>query len=75
VDFVEGQKAVTITAVLNEGRLQAGFDSGYLGEIDVSRSCLRDWLSKSKSSTREPSTTTTRVSSAWAASINILFVI
>src|ERR1700748_749461 len=39
------------------------------------RSCLRDWLSKSSSSIREPSTTATRVSSACAASINILLVI
>src|SRR5258708_31888851 len=34
-------------------------------------SCFRLELSKSNSSTRVPSTTTTRVSSAWAASINI----
>src|SRR5258708_31394967 len=34
-------------------------------------SCFRLELSKSNSSTRDPSTTTTRVSSAWAASINI----
>jgi hypothetical protein len=37
------------------------------------RSCFLDWLSKSKSSTRVPSTTATRVSSGWTASINILF--
>jgi hypothetical protein len=34
-------------------------------------SCFLFWLSKSNSSTRFPSTTTTRVSSAWAASISI----
>src|ERR1700722_13176373 len=39
------------------------------------RSCLRAWLSKSNSSTRVPSRTTTRVSSAWAASISIFLVI
>src|SRR5689334_6359401 len=35
------------------------------------RSCFLDWLSKSNSSTRVPLTTTTRVSSACAASISI----
>src|SRR6185503_3641394 len=37
------------------------------------RSCLRELLSKSNSSTRWPSSTTTRVSSGWAASISIFF--
>src|ERR1700749_3329759 len=37
------------------------------------RSCLRWAVSKSNSSTRLPRTTTTRVSSGWVASINILF--
>src|SRR3984893_15156615 len=36
------------------------------------RSCLRWAVSKSNSSTRLPRTTTTRVSSGWVASINIL---
>lgn len=35
VDFVEGQEAVPVAAVLDEGGLQAGFDPGYLGEVDV----------------------------------------
>src|SRR5579883_2035384 len=39
------------------------------------RSWRRFWLSKSNSSTRVPSRTTTRVSSAWAASISIFLVI
>src|SRR5256886_10249585 len=37
------------------------------------RSCFRCAVSKSNSSTRLPRTTTTRVSSGWVASINILF--
>src|SRR5689334_23915409 len=36
-------------------------------------SCFLFELSKSNSSTRDPSTTTTRVSSAWAASMSIFF--
>src|SRR6478752_9619431 len=39
------------------------------------RSCLRLALSKSNSSTRLPRSTTTRVSSGWVASINILSAI
>ena len=35
VDFVEGQEAVAVSAVLDEGRLQAGLYAGDLGEIDV----------------------------------------
>ncbi|CAL1691916.1 hypothetical protein MMB232_02071 [Brevundimonas subvibrioides] len=35
VDFVEGEEAVTIAAVLDEGGLQAGLYAGDLGEIDV----------------------------------------
>jgi len=35
VNFVEGEETVTVAAVLNKGRLQAGLDPGYLGEIDV----------------------------------------
>ena len=40
MDFVEGQEPVTVSAVLDERRLQAGFDPGYLGEIDVSAKLL-----------------------------------
>ncbi len=36
VDFVEGQEAVTITAVFDESRLQRRFDAGHLGEVDIS---------------------------------------
>jgi hypothetical protein len=35
MDFVEGQEAVAIAAVIDERRLQRRFDPGYLGEIDV----------------------------------------
>ncbi|MNR14615.1 hypothetical protein D3C85_1311000 [compost metagenome] len=35
VDFVEGQEAVTIAAVLDEGRLEAGLYASDLGEVDV----------------------------------------
>src|SRR5690606_3305998 len=35
VDFVEGQEAVAIAAVFDEGGLQAGLYAGDLGEIDV----------------------------------------
>jgi len=35
VDFAEGQEAVTVAAIVDEGRLQRRFDPGYLGEIDV----------------------------------------
>src|SRR5690606_16714160 len=35
VDLVEGQEAVAVAAVLDEGGLQAGLYAGDLGEIDV----------------------------------------
>ncbi len=35
VDFVEGQKAVAVAAVLDEGRLQGRLNARHLGEIDV----------------------------------------
>ncbi len=35
VDFVEGQKAVAIAAILDEGGLQAGLYPRNLGEIDA----------------------------------------
>ncbi|MNE08160.1 hypothetical protein D3C80_1008060 [compost metagenome] len=35
VDFVEGQEAVAVAAVFDEGGLQAGLYAGDLGEIDV----------------------------------------
>ena len=35
MDFAEGQEAVTVSTVVDEGRLQRWFDPGDLGEIDV----------------------------------------
>jgi hypothetical protein len=35
MDFVEGQEAVTVAAIFDERRLQAGFDARYLGKIDI----------------------------------------
>jgi hypothetical protein len=35
MDFVEGEKAVAIAAVIDEGRLQRRFDARDLGEVDV----------------------------------------
>ena len=35
MDFGERQEAVAVAAVLDEGRLQRGFDPRYLGEIDI----------------------------------------
>jgi hypothetical protein len=40
VDFVERQEAVAVAAVLDERSLKAGFDAGYLGEIDISSELL-----------------------------------
>ena len=36
VDFGKGQKAVPVAAVIDEGRLQAGFNPRHLGKIDIS---------------------------------------
>src|SRR5690606_33853266 len=35
MNFVEGEKAVAITAIFHKGRLQRGFDPGHLCEIDI----------------------------------------
>ena len=35
MDLAEGQEAVAVAAILDEGRLQRGLDPGHLGEIDV----------------------------------------
>ena len=35
VDLGKGEKAVTVTAILDEGGLQAGFDAGDAGEVDI----------------------------------------
>ena len=40
VDFGEGQEAVAVAAVIDEGRLQRRFDPGDLGEIDVTAKLL-----------------------------------
>ncbi len=40
MNFAEGQKAVTVAAVLDEGRLQRRLYAGDLGEIDVAAQLL-----------------------------------
>ncbi|GJE72837.1 hypothetical protein CHKEEEPN_4398 [Methylorubrum podarium] len=35
VDLVEGEEAVAVAAVLDEGRLERGLHAGHLGEIDI----------------------------------------
>jgi len=35
MDFAEGEEPVTVSAIVDERRLQRRFDSGYLGEIDI----------------------------------------
>ena len=40
MDFAEGQKAVAIATVLNEGRLQRWFDAGDFREVDVAAQLL-----------------------------------
>ena len=40
MDFAEGQKAVAVTAILDEGRLQRGFYPRDLGEVDVAAQLL-----------------------------------
>lgn len=40
MDFAEGQKAVAIAAVLNEGRLQRWFDARDFREVDVAAQLL-----------------------------------
>ncbi len=40
VDLVEGQKAVPVAAILDEGGLQAGLDARDLGQIDVAAQLL-----------------------------------
>ena len=56
MDFVEGQEAVAVAAVLDEGRLQRRLNARHLGEIDIAAELFSvGWLSKSKSSTRFPS--------------------
>ena len=40
MDFREGEEAVTVTAIIDESRLQRRFDPRYLGEIDISLELL-----------------------------------
>ena len=35
MDFVEGEEAVPVAAVLDEGGLQRGFNAGDFGQIDI----------------------------------------
>jgi hypothetical protein len=71
VNFRKGEEAVAIATIVDKGRLQRRLYARDFGEIDIAAQLT---LSKSNSSTRVPSTMTTRVSSGWAASINIRFV-
>jgi hypothetical protein len=40
MDFAEGEEAVTVAAVFDEGRLQRRFDARDLGEIDIAAKLL-----------------------------------
>ena len=40
VDFAEGEEAVAVAAIVDERRLERRFDTGYLGEIDISLELL-----------------------------------
>ena len=40
MDFAEGQEAVAVAAVIDEGGLQRRLDARYLGEIDVAAKLL-----------------------------------
>ena len=65
MDFAKRQEAVVIAAVLVLTRpAGAGLDLDYLGEIYIPFELLLVDVSTSKSSSRVPSSTTTRVSSA-----------
>ena len=64
---------MTVSAIVDEGRLQRRLNAGYFSEIDIAAELLTAGDSKSNSSTRLPWRTTTRVSSGWAASMSILF--
>ena len=73
MDFAEGEEAVAVAAILDEGGLQGRFDPRDLGEVDIAAQLPpAGAISKSNSSTRFPRMTTTRVSSGWVASISIL---
>ncbi|MND53879.1 hypothetical protein D3C80_449280 [compost metagenome] len=40
MDFRKGQESVTVTAVIDEGRLKRGFDARYLGEVNIAPDLL-----------------------------------
>ncbi len=40
MDFGEGEEAVPVAAIVDEGGLQGRFDPGYLGKVDVSSELL-----------------------------------
>ena len=40
MDFGEGEEAVAVAAVIDEGGLQRRLDPGYLGEIDIASELL-----------------------------------
>jgi hypothetical protein len=40
MDFAEGEEAVAVAAILDEGGLERGFDPGDLGEVDISAQLL-----------------------------------
>ena len=42
MDFREGQEAVAVAAVLDEGRLQRRLNARHLGEIDIAAELLPD---------------------------------
>ena len=75
MDLAEGEEAVPVAAVFDEGGLQAGLYPDHLGEVDVALELPLVDVSTSKSSSRLPSSTTTRVSSACVASISMRLVI
>ena len=72
MDFAERQEAMAVSAILDETGLQRGFYAGDFGEVDVAFERRRPAISTSNSSSFFPSTTATRVSSGWVASINIV---
>src|SRR5580704_4281464 len=40
MDFREGEKSVTVAAIIDEGGLQRRFDAGYFGEINIAAKLL-----------------------------------
>ena len=75
MDFGEGEEAVPVAAVVDEGRLQRGFDPGHLGKIDVAAKLFLAGGFEIEFLDSATLRTTTRVSSGCAASISILLAI